>query len=390
MDDQDADIVAEVLAGRRDAYGRLVLRHHRPLYDYVAGKMSGGGEAEDIVQRTFVSAYRHLAEYDPGRPMLAWLRGIALNHCRNERKDPERARMPHDFDARDREVPGGPASPVPDERMEALVMRDIRRAVSAPEGPRVGEILTRIDAEEGGEPARAAARELSALLARSRQGRPARRRGPRAPWFIALAGLAAALLLAAASSWLHPGRGAKRPDPRGPGVRNAAPLSSAKTGETRTRPAAGVTNLLQNGGFESGRLSGWNVGDGFTVTPLARYSGRFGVRMSRQGRIDQAFETVPGRSYHLGARVRIDRQLADPEWGGVRIQVMSTDWKELGRSAMLTAAGAPEGGWVAVRFSFVATTPKTRILFENFSGGGLFEASLDDVIVSPLPIPEGS
>ncbi len=80
----DTEAVARVASGDRDAFASVVHRYHRRLYYYVIGKTADYGEAEDIVQKTFVTAFRRLAEYDPRQPLLAWLRGIALNHCRNE------------------------------------------------------------------------------------------------------------------------------------------------------------------------------------------------------------------------------------------------------------------------------------------------------------------
>lgn len=83
---EDARAVEAVLAGDREAYGHVMRRYHRRLYYYVIAKVADDGEAEDLVQRTFVSAFHRLADYNPALPLLAWLRGIALNHCRNELK----------------------------------------------------------------------------------------------------------------------------------------------------------------------------------------------------------------------------------------------------------------------------------------------------------------
>jgi RNA polymerase sigma-70 factor (ECF subfamily) len=87
---EDADAVARVLAGDRDAYAELVRRYHRPLYYFVVGRLPDDAEAEDVVQKTLVTAYHRLRDYDASRPLLAWLRGIALNHCRNELRQSER------------------------------------------------------------------------------------------------------------------------------------------------------------------------------------------------------------------------------------------------------------------------------------------------------------
>lgn len=81
---EDLEAVRAVLEGDREAYAHVVRRYHRRLYYYVVGKIADDAEAEDVVQRTFVSAFGRLREFDPARPLLAWLRGIALNHCRND------------------------------------------------------------------------------------------------------------------------------------------------------------------------------------------------------------------------------------------------------------------------------------------------------------------
>jgi|SRR5579862_805308 len=88
MDEQEA--ILEVLAGRTSAFGLLVRKYHRPLYYFVVGKVTEDAEAEDIVQKTFVTAYQRLREFDRTKSLVFWLRGIALNHCRNEWKRVER------------------------------------------------------------------------------------------------------------------------------------------------------------------------------------------------------------------------------------------------------------------------------------------------------------
>lgn len=92
MDDTDA--ILQVLDGHRDAFEHLVRRYHRKLYYYVAGKMADGSEAEDIVQKSFVTAFHSLTAFQVDRSFYEWLRGIALNHCRNEwRQAARRSRL---------------------------------------------------------------------------------------------------------------------------------------------------------------------------------------------------------------------------------------------------------------------------------------------------------
>lgn len=90
----DPDIIAAVRAGDKDAFGALVERYQRTLYYFVVGKVVDDTEAKDIVQKTFVAAFQKLAEFRVDASFFAWLKGIALNHCRNEwRRHQSQARL---------------------------------------------------------------------------------------------------------------------------------------------------------------------------------------------------------------------------------------------------------------------------------------------------------
>src|SRR5262245_31863441 len=90
----DPEIIAAVRAGDRNAFGALVERYQRTLYYFVVGKVAEDTEAKDIVQKSFVAAFRHLADFRVGESFFAWLKGIALNHCRNEwRRHQSQARL---------------------------------------------------------------------------------------------------------------------------------------------------------------------------------------------------------------------------------------------------------------------------------------------------------
>jgi RNA polymerase sigma-70 factor (ECF subfamily) len=80
----DSDIIAAVRAGDNDAFATLVERYQRLLYYFVVGKVPDDTEPKDIVQKSFVTAFQNHEVFLAGESFLAWLRGIALNHCRNE------------------------------------------------------------------------------------------------------------------------------------------------------------------------------------------------------------------------------------------------------------------------------------------------------------------
>ncbi|MCE2439436.1 MAG: RNA polymerase sigma factor [Candidatus Latescibacteria bacterium] len=79
MTEADGILVRQVLSGNKGAFEPLVERHKGTVYALVVGKTGDFASAEDIVQGTFVEAYRNLKSLkDPAR-FRAWVRGIAMN-----------------------------------------------------------------------------------------------------------------------------------------------------------------------------------------------------------------------------------------------------------------------------------------------------------------------
>ncbi len=79
MEDSDAAVVRRVREGDRDAFRALVERHSHALF-HLAYRMTGNEQdAEDVVQETFLRAFRHLNRFQPERSFEAWLHRIAVN-----------------------------------------------------------------------------------------------------------------------------------------------------------------------------------------------------------------------------------------------------------------------------------------------------------------------
>ena len=81
--DPDVDLVARARAGDDRAFSEILRRHKPALYGFVRRYFSDADSAVDVVQETFVAAWRALARYDTRRPFGVWLRAIALNKCRD-------------------------------------------------------------------------------------------------------------------------------------------------------------------------------------------------------------------------------------------------------------------------------------------------------------------
>ncbi len=76
VDDERA--VAEVLAGRREAFDRLVVRYLGPVQGYFRG-FGCADRADDLTQEVFIRAFRYLGSYQTEKSFLSWLLGIARN-----------------------------------------------------------------------------------------------------------------------------------------------------------------------------------------------------------------------------------------------------------------------------------------------------------------------
>ena len=78
----DAQLVARARAGYPAAFEELVARHHAACLRYAAHLLGDRTEAEDVVQETWVRAYRSLGRYEERSQFRSWLFRILVNRCR--------------------------------------------------------------------------------------------------------------------------------------------------------------------------------------------------------------------------------------------------------------------------------------------------------------------
>lgn len=79
--DVDSRLVKQSLAGNMQAYGELVDRYRRRVYN-LAYRMLGDPErAEDAAQEAFIRAYKGLRHYRPSGKFSSWLFATASNVC---------------------------------------------------------------------------------------------------------------------------------------------------------------------------------------------------------------------------------------------------------------------------------------------------------------------
>jgi RNA polymerase sigma-70 factor, ECF subfamily len=79
MHESDRSAVARVCDGDGDAFQSLVERHSRYVF-HVAYRLTGSSQdAEDVVQETFLKAYRQLSRFEARADFRTWLHRIAVN-----------------------------------------------------------------------------------------------------------------------------------------------------------------------------------------------------------------------------------------------------------------------------------------------------------------------
>ncbi len=73
----DSDLVKAVLKGDRNAYGCLFERHERSVQAVAISILGDFHSTQDVVQETFLTAYKKLGELRNGSSFGPWIRKIA-------------------------------------------------------------------------------------------------------------------------------------------------------------------------------------------------------------------------------------------------------------------------------------------------------------------------
>src|SRR5512140_2002242 len=97
MELTDATFVTRARSGDTDAYRVLVERHSRALFRLAFRITGNESDAEDVVQESFLRAYRQLGKFDERASFGTWLYRIATNYAldlvraRNRRSEQRQA-----------------------------------------------------------------------------------------------------------------------------------------------------------------------------------------------------------------------------------------------------------------------------------------------------------
>ncbi len=142
-----------------EAFGELYERHVKKIYNYIYYRTGNHHDAEDLTERVFQRALRHVSHYeDKGVPFSAWLYRIAHNLVANWHRD--RSRKPEvplderllvarslaqpEIQAIAREEVDGLLRSVrrlPEDRQQLLILKFVERLSNA----EIGEIMGRTE-----------------------------------------------------------------------------------------------------------------------------------------------------------------------------------------------------------------------------------------------------
>ena len=79
MEENDLELVEQARAGNQDAFREIVERHSRQIFKVAYRLTRSEAHADDVVQETFLRAYRHLDRFDARSQLGTWLYRIAVN-----------------------------------------------------------------------------------------------------------------------------------------------------------------------------------------------------------------------------------------------------------------------------------------------------------------------
>lgn len=130
MTETDAVAVARARGGDSEAFRLLVERHSRSVYK-VAFRITGRAEdAEDVVQETFLKAYRQLDRFEERASFGTWLHRIAWNcsvdllRSRPKREQAEEAETLEQLGSTSKSTATSAGAPTPERLMASVEVGD--------------------------------------------------------------------------------------------------------------------------------------------------------------------------------------------------------------------------------------------------------------------------
>jgi RNA polymerase sigma-70 factor (ECF subfamily) len=125
MEWTDAAAVAAVRAGNREAFRSLVDRHSRSIFRLAFRMTANEQDAEEVVQETFLRAYRRLDKFEERAEFSTWVYRIATNCALDllDRRKHAKQEDPLYDEEDDRELQLPSSAPSPERQVLSSEMR---------------------------------------------------------------------------------------------------------------------------------------------------------------------------------------------------------------------------------------------------------------------------
>lgn len=121
----DRDLMARLAGGDRDALAPLMERHHGRLYRIALSYVRQPDDALDVVQETFVKAFRNAGRWDGSVEAGPWLSRVAINESIDRwRRNRRRQATFAPFVEGDHDDVLADTAPTPDRGVERRELRD--------------------------------------------------------------------------------------------------------------------------------------------------------------------------------------------------------------------------------------------------------------------------
>src|SRR5437764_5411711 len=127
----DAELVRRALGRDEAAVRAIVTANNQRLYRLARGILRNDGEAEDVVQETYVRAFTHLEDFRGDSSLATWLARIAMNEAlgrlRRQRPGVEWTSLPQG--ALEAQIIQFPLSSAADDPERSMAQREIQQVV---------------------------------------------------------------------------------------------------------------------------------------------------------------------------------------------------------------------------------------------------------------------
>jgi len=94
----DEELASQAATGSRSSFEELVSRYSSRLFYFLRPRFQADQEVEDLVQETFLKAFRNIGRFSPDRKFSTWLYTIAIRQAisrfRAENKKPSSIEQP--------------------------------------------------------------------------------------------------------------------------------------------------------------------------------------------------------------------------------------------------------------------------------------------------------